>query len=121
PKDAKGRAAALQWLMFACTDAAPASSGIFYVGRLPDPPAAAVKMFEDKLLAHFAVADARAKEDGWLAGKEITVADIALYPVVQGRQALLDKAPGLAALKDWARKMADRPSVKKTFAALPVA
>lgn len=118
PKDKAARARTLQWLMFAVTDCAPASSAIFYAGNIPEKSAPTIAAFEERLLKMLAVADGQLAKTPWLAGNDITIADIALYPVVQGRAALIDKAPGLAALKAWAAKMAARPAIAKGMAAV---
>jgi GST-like protein len=118
PKDRAARAKTLQWLMFAVTDCAPASSAIFYAGNVPEKSAPTIAAFEDRLLKMFGVADAQLAKAKWLAGDEMTVADIAFYPVVQGRVALIDKAGGLASLKAWAAKMAARPAIAKAMAAV---
>jgi len=118
PKDKAARARTLQWLMFAVTDCAPASSAIFYAGNVPEKSAPTITAFEERLLKMLAVADGQLAKTPWLAGNDITIADIALYPVVQGRAALIDKAPGLAALKAWAAKMAARPAIAKGMAAV---
>lgn len=118
PKDKAGRAKTMQWLMFAVTDCAPGSSAIFYAGQAPEKSPSTIAFFEERLLKLLAVADAQLAKSPWLAGNEITIADFALYPVVQGRAALIEKAPGLAALKAWAAKMATRPAIAKAMAAV---
>ncbi len=118
PKDKAQRAKTLQWLMFAVTDCGPASSAIFYAGNIPEKSAPTIAAFEERLVKMFGIADAQLAKAKWLAGDEMTVADIAFYPVVHGRMALIEKAGGLAALKAWAAKMAARPAIAKAMAAV---
>lgn len=117
PKDPAKRAEAYQWFMQAATDVAPTSSNIFYVStHVPVKDPGNTAYFEQKLLAQCAVVDKQLQGRDYIVG-EFSIADIALYPVVAGRKALIDAAPGLANLKAWAARMAARPTVVKAFAA----
>jgi len=112
PKDATARQLARQWMMLGITDIAPASSAIFYASSLmPEKVPAVVGFFESRFLDLCRIVDKRLGEAAYLAGDEYSLADVALYPVIVGRQALIDKAPGLANLKRWAAAIAARPAV----------
>ncbi|HKO08168.1 MAG TPA: glutathione S-transferase family protein, partial [Alphaproteobacteria bacterium] len=116
PKDPAGRALAYQWMMLSLTDVAPASSGIFYATMLlPDKPAAAASFFETRFLDLCRVVDRRLGAAAYLAGSELSIADVALYPVIAGRQAVMEKADGLANLKGWAAALAARPTVERAL------
>jgi GST-like protein len=117
PKDPVARAEAWQWMMAAATDVAPASTMIFYCGnRLPEKSATNASYFETRLVDILKAFDARLAGRDWLAG-EISVADLALYPVVAGRRELLEKSGAVANVLRWAERMAARPGVKKAYAA----
>jgi len=117
PKDPAKRAEAYQWFMQAATDVAPTSSNIFYIStHVPVKDPANTGYFEQKLLTLLGVVDKQLAGRDYIAG-EISIADIALYPVVAGRKALVDAAPGLANIKAWAARMAARPGVAKAIAA----
>ena len=110
------RALALQWTMLAITDIAPASSGIFYATLVAPEAGPAMKShFEARFLDLCAVADRRLGAAPYLAGTELSIADVALYPVIAGRQAVVDQAAGLANLKRWAQAFAARPSVSRAL------
>lgn len=114
PKDLARRAAALQWLMQACSDAAGASGAIFALeNAAPEKVAANVEFFKTRLGNFFRHADARLAGREYLAD-EFSVADVALYPVVNSRKQL---AEGLANLDAWRARMAARPGVQKGMAA----
>lgn len=113
PADLAARAPHLQWLMFALTDIAPSSSAVFYASRLDDKTAQGA--FEDRLLGQFAHADKRLGEAEFLAGS-YGIADMALYPVVDGRKALIEKKGGMANLLRWAAAVGARPAVQKGMA-----
>jgi GST-like protein len=112
PKDPAKKALALQWFMHVVTDEQPTSSAIFYCSNLPEKSPATVTAFENRLLNFMKAVDKRLGEAEYLAG-EVSIADLALYPVVAARQALIDKAGGLDNLKAWAAKMAARPGVAR--------
>lgn len=115
PADGVGRAHVLQWFMHACTDIAGASSTIFLQSSMvPDKSAGNVSFFEQRLLRFFGNAEAQLAGREYLAG-ELSVADVALYPVVAARRALIEKADGFGSLLQWATRMAARPTVAKAM------
>ncbi len=117
PADPTRRALAYQWLMFATTDCAMSSSGIYYATALmPDKSPANSAFFEDRLLAHLRAADRRLAGRDWLAD-ELSIADFALYPICAVRKALLERATGLPHLARWSAALAARADVARGIAA----
>jgi GST-like protein len=112
PKDPAKKALALQWFMHVVTDEQPTSSAIFYASNLKEKSEPTVAAFETRLLNFLKVVDKRLGEAEYLAG-ELSIADLALYPVVAARQALIDKAGGYDNLKRWAAALAARPGVAR--------
>ena len=118
PKDPAKRADAYRWFMHATTDVQPTSSAIFFVGNvLLDKPQSALEGFEKRLLGHLKECDRRLGEAEYLAG-ELSIADIALYPVVVGRKALIEKTGGMPNLMKWFERMSARPAIQKGMKAL---
>ena len=118
PKDPAKRAEAYRWFMHATTDVQPASSAIFFVGSvLPDKPQSAVEGFEKRMLNHLRECNRRLGEAEYLAG-ELSIADIALYPVVNQRKALIEKAGDMSNLLKWYERMAARPAIQKAMKSL---
>lgn len=116
PKDPAKRAEAYQWFMQATTDIAPTSSSIFYVStHVPVKDAGNTSYFEQRLLTQLGVVDKQLAGKDYIVG-ECSIADIALYPVVAARKAMIDAAPGLANVKAWAARMAARPAIARAFA-----
>ena len=118
PKDPAKKAEALQWFMAVSTDIAPASSTIFVMGNAaPDKTPANQQFLESRFGNMLKNCDAKLAKNKYLAGDEVTLADLALIPVVDSRKALIDKTPGLDNLKRWAAEMTARPGVKKGLSA----
>ena len=113
PTGAAARAAHMQWLMFALTDAAAVSSAVFYSSRVEAKTAQ--DFFENRLLTLLGHADSRLGEAEYLAG-DYGVADMALYPVFDTRRALIEGKDGLVNLKRWAAAVGGRPAVQKGMA-----
>lgn len=112
PTDLAGRALALQWLMFACSDCAGASSGISMMGKVADP--APAEMYKKRLVDLMQVANQRLAESQWIAGDAMSVADVALFPVFEYRRAVLaDAASSMPHMTRWAQEMAARPAVRE--------
>lgn len=113
PQDPARRVDALQWLMHACSDVAGTSGAIFQLSMVaPEKSAANVEFFEKRLVNALRVADARLAGRDYLVD-EISVADLALYPVVATRKPVIEKHGGLPNLAKWAERMAARPGVAK--------
>ncbi|MCC7045351.1 MAG: glutathione S-transferase N-terminal domain-containing protein [Alphaproteobacteria bacterium] len=114
PKDPAKKAETLQWFMQVTTDVAPASSAIFYMGSVaPDKTPGNVKFVEERFIGMLKQCEAKLGKSKYLAGDEVTVADLALIPVIDARKALLEKTAGLDNVKRWAAEMMARPGVKK--------
>ena len=82
PKDPAKKALALQWFMHVVTDEQPTSSAIFYASNLKEKSESTVTAFETRLLDFLKAVDTRLGEAEYLAG-ELSIADLALYPVVR--------------------------------------
>jgi GSH-dependent disulfide-bond oxidoreductase len=114
--DAGKRAIARQWLMQACSDCAGTSNAIFLsTTMLPDKSPANVEFLENRLLRFFRIANDRLKGRDFLAD-ELSIADLALYPIYAARRAIADKAGDLPDLTRWGTAMAARPAVARGIA-----
>lgn len=106
------RTRALQWFMQAATDVGPTSTAVFVSQNVvPEKVPANAKVFEDRLLAHFAVCDRQLDGKEFLAGA-MSIADLHLYPTYVSREALAQSA-GLGNLARWAKGMAARPAIQR--------
>lgn len=117
PEGGTAGAQALQWFVAVMTDAAPASSYIFYTGQTePAPDPQIVTHMERRFLAMVGNLDRRLAEVPYLAGEELSIADIALYPTVATRKGLIERAEGLESVKRWAETVAAMPEVQRGMA-----
>ena len=113
PKDPARKAAALHWFMFACTDTAVTSGAIFQLANnAPEKSPANVQFLENRLLGFFRVFDGRLAGREYLAD-EFSVADIALFPIVNLRKAAVEKAGNMPNLLAWLARVGARPAVAK--------
>jgi GSH-dependent disulfide-bond oxidoreductase len=116
PHDPQQRIEALDWFMHAVTDLGPASSALFQLSLAPDKSPTNVRHFEQRFLKLCTDIDARLQARSYLAG-EFSIADVALYPVVLARGALIESADGLINLKAWKQRVAGREQTVSAMAA----
>jgi GSH-dependent disulfide-bond oxidoreductase len=116
PHDPQRRIEALDWFMHAVTDLGPASSALFQLSLAPEKSAANVRHFEQRFLKHCTDIDTHLLGRSYLAG-EFSIADIALYPVVLARTALVEGTAGLVNLKAWQQRIAGREQTVSAMAA----
>jgi GST-like protein len=116
PRDPQRRLAAFAWFMQALTDVGPASSAMFQLSMAPAQSAANNSHFEQRFLKQCANVDRQLEGQDFLAG-EFSIADVALYPIIAVRSALIDEAAGLANLKDWRQNIAGRSQTISAMAA----
>ncbi len=118
PIDPALRAEAFQWFMQATTDCAPASGMIFQLSRLaPEKSPANVAFLEERLRKFLRVVDTRLAGRAHLAG-EVSIADLALYPVTAARRELIEGDAGFVNLKRWMTTIGDRPAIVRGMRAV---
>lgn len=117
PRDAAKRALTYQWLMHVMADQQATSAALFPIANLPDKPRSAIAYLENRLAEYFRVVDRRLGEAEYLAG-DLTIADLALYPLVDRRREIIAKAGGLAHLERWMGALAARPGVSRAMKVL---
>jgi len=112
PASDSGKIAALQWLMFTCTDAAP-WSGVYQQSMMmmPEKVEANIEYTKQRLMRWFGEADVQLGKTQFLAG-EVSLPDFALFPVANQRKALIEEA-GLKNVLRWWNQMSARPGVQK--------
>ncbi|MGQ0650723.1 MAG: glutathione S-transferase family protein [Betaproteobacteria bacterium] len=116
PRDGAARAATLEWTMFAMTDVVGANTAMYLtLTEFPQAEAPA-GYFRDKLVELLQVCDRRLRESDYLAGAEMTLADLALFPVLLSRRAIVDATAGLDHFKRWGERIGARPAIQRALA-----
>lgn len=112
PADLRGRAETLRWLMHALTDVNPASSLVHMGerGLIADAGPGSIAFFRARLDRFLGDADLRLSQADFLAG-ELSIADLALYPIVVTRWADTAIASRYPSLARWAGRVAAMPAV----------
>ena len=115
PSSDAAKITALQWLMHTCSDVAPWNAVVnqMSMGMFPEKNDANAAFAKDKrLLRWLGEANARLGEAAFLAGREISLPDFALYPVVNQRKAWVEEA-GMKNLMRWWAVLSNRAGVQK--------
>lgn len=110
--DLRGRAETLRWLMHALTDVNPASSLVHMGerGLIADAGPGCLAFFRNRLDRFLGDADLRLSQMDYLAGA-LTIADLALYPIVVTRWSDTAIAARYPSLARWARRLASMPAI----------
>lgn len=117
PKDPGQKALMLQYLFAVASDAAPTSGVVFALQNfVPEKVESTADFFIDRLLAHLRYLDQRLGQSEYLAGPEISVADLALFPVFAVRKGLLAERGGCRHLERWGATMGARPAIQRAMA-----
>lgn len=119
PKDARGRYATLQWLMFQMGSIGPMfGQAHHFRNYAPEQIAYAINRYTKEAGRLYCVMDRRLGEVKFLAGNEYTIADIATWPWTrsyknQGQD--LDDFPNV---KRWFQAIEKRPAVERAVQVL---
>jgi GST-like protein len=111
--DPKGRAIAMQWLMFQMSGVGPmmGQANVFH-RYFPEKLPAAISRYQNESRRLFEVLDTRLAGVEWLAGA-YSIADIATWPWVRTHEWSGVSVEGLAHLQRWMAAMAARPACQK--------
>jgi GST-like protein len=113
PADPAARALAWQWFLQALTDVNAAASAFFLLSNVvPEKTPSTTEFFRARLVTFMEDCDRQLAGRDYLAG-ELTIADLALYPVIEFRRNLMAGNPRLANLARWAGAMGARPAVRR--------
>ncbi len=118
PASEADRVAALQWFMFACTDAAVWNSVLnqMALGMFPEKNQAISDFVRgSRLMRWFAEAETRLAQTPYLAGDTCSLPDFALYPIANQRKQWIEAA-GMTNLLRWSKRLGRRPGVQKAMA-----
>lgn len=121
PTEPVARMRCLEWLFFQVAGLGPMFGQAGYFLKLaPQKIDFAIARYSGEAARHLKVLDGRLAEAEWLAGDEISIADIAHFGWIWRRsfaEVSLDAAPNVAR---WFAAMETRPGVQRGLAALAV-
>lgn len=113
PKGVAERATVYQWFMSALTDAQPTSMAAFLI-EVQVPEATSAEGYFHMLYVDLCrFFDRRLAEGTYLAGNEISIADIALITTIVYRRRWVEKIGDIPNLNRWIKAMMARPAVNK--------
>ncbi|EPG65784.1 glutathione S-transferase family protein [Leptospira wolffii] len=114
PKDPKERSIAIQWLMFQMGGVGPMQGQAnHFIKFAPEKIPYAMKRYYDETKRLYSVLERRLSESEYLAGNELSVADIATWPWVKGRSYIDLGLEDYPKLKAWEEKLGNRPGFIK--------
>ncbi|MFQ3200967.1 MAG: GST-like protein [Zhongshania sp.] len=112
PTDAKGRARAIQWLMFQMGGVGPmmGQANVFY-RYFPEKIQPAIDRYQNECRRLFEVLDTRLGENEWLTD-DYSIADIANWCWVRTHKWSGVSIDGLDNLQRWLAAMSEQPGMK---------
>lgn len=112
PRDPAERIEMLRWFFQAIADVQPASGMLFYGENLaPEKSTSNTVFYRKRLLRFVDDVEARLSKHDYLCGRELTAADIALFPTIAVRRSLVFENSHRPALLDWYNMLVDRRSI----------
>ena len=117
PQDAAGRSRAIQWLMFQMGGIGPmmGQANVFY-RYFPEKIQAAIDRYQNESRRLFEVLERRLGESPWLAGDELSIADLANWCWVRIHGWSGVSIEGLPRLESWIGKLEARPACQRGLA-----
>ncbi len=114
PSDARGRYAALEWLMLQMGGIGPIFGQVHHFWKFAkeDVPYAKAR-YRDEMIRLYGVLDKRLGENKYLAGENYTIADIATYPWVARFGWHPCDLADFCNVKEWYDRLGEREAIKK--------
>ncbi|TGK05051.1 glutathione S-transferase family protein [Leptospira semungkisensis] len=113
-KDPKERSITIQWLMFQMAGVGPMQGQAnHFIKYAPEKIPYAMKRYVDETMRLYSVLERRLKESEYLAGKELSIADIATWTWVKARSFIELSIDEFPHLKAWEEKLGNRPAFIK--------
>jgi GST-like protein len=116
PTDLAGRYEVMQWVMWQMANQGPKSGEAGHFRRLGDSQgdqSYAVRRFTDEVNRLYGVLNNRLYDRPWVAGEEITIADMICYPWTIGWQGQGQDLNDFKYFKRWFETMGERPGVQR--------
>jgi GST-like protein len=116
PADERARGEALQWLFWQVSALGPMAgqAGWFRV-YAPEPNPMAIERYTRELQRLYGVLDRRLEGRGFIAGDDLSIADIACYPWIVPHAAHGQDLAAFADLSRWFHAIAARPATRRVY------
>ncbi|MEM6712578.1 MAG: glutathione S-transferase N-terminal domain-containing protein [Pseudomonadota bacterium] len=123
PQDPQARAHALSWTFWQVGGLGPMMGQWGYFTRIDEEVPHAIERYLAESIRLLEVVEARLQENEYLAGTDYSIADMMVYPWIVSGYRLIDNAPAsrvppLSALREWAKRIGERPAVQAANARL---
>ncbi len=119
PQDARQRYGVLQWLMFQMGAVGPMLGQAHHFRKYaPEQLPYAIDRYTNETSRIYGVIDRQVEKQGYLAGAEYTIADIATYPWLRSYEQQGQKLTDYPHLKRWFEEIDERPAVQRGCAVL---
>ncbi|MHA7836492.1 MAG: glutathione S-transferase family protein [bacterium] len=117
PEDVAGRSRAIQWLMFQMGGIGPmmGQANVFH-RYFPEKIQAAIDRYQNESRRLFEVLDRRLGESPWLAGDDLSIADLANWCWVRIHGWSGVPIDGLPRLEAWIGRLEERPACQRGLA-----
>ena len=114
PQDLAGRSRAIQWLMFQMGGVGPmmGQANVFF-RYFPEKIQPAIDRYQNESRRLFEVLERRLSESPWLAGDELSIADIANWCWVRIHDWPGVPTEGLSHLEAWMARLEERPACQR--------
>ena len=117
PKDLRGRKAAMEWLFWQVGGLGPMAGQNHHFSRYaPEQIPYAIERYVNETNRLYGVLDRRLAASAYLAGKDYSIADIAVYPWIVPWQMQSQDLSHFPALKRWFEEIATRPATLRAYA-----
>jgi glutathione S-transferase len=118
PAEPARRADIERWMDWLLATVNPPYLGLFREAKkAPAERAPSWAADEKEMAGHLMVLDEQLAGRAWLAGSAITIADIALAPIIMRCLGFGNEPPPLPNVRAWQQRVAARPAFKKATAA----
>ena len=116
PADAAGRIATLEWLMFQMGGVGPMLGQVHHFTRFnPGKAPYAQERYQKEGLRLYGVMDRRLAENAFLAGDDVTIADIATWPWISRFEWQEIDITSFSNVRRWYEALAARPGFQRGY------
>ncbi len=115
PRDVRGKYAALEWVMFQMASVGPmmGQAGHFRGNAAPEPKDYPIMRYTNEVKRLHGVMERRLTENRYFAGKDYSIADIAIWPWLRASERNGIIWSEFPVLKRWFDTIAARPAVQR--------